>query len=371
MRPSTPSGISTLALLCVPWLLVGLSGAAAAQTSFFFIGGKSNLWNDPAVQADGTMTQPNWDPGSVPPAPPNDPTANATLLPAPFSVQANGAFTVGRLTIFQGGSLNIPSGDALTIQAGAFTGSGVVNNSVVVVVNSDLGATLATLTFGSGAALTGSGGLTINGPGRVTFGAHNAPSVSNAVGALTINSNGVLDLGNNSLTINYGAGLDPDAMVQMLVNEGRAGAAGIISSAALASGNLAVGYKDDPLAHTELIEPTLLGDANLDGKVDFNDFNLLAANFGRTGTEWSTGDFNGDGVTNFADFNLLASNFSQNLTPAQAAQVIAFGRSLAGTPSEQAAVDAFAANAGAVPEPGILPALLLLSFAIRRHRPPP
>ena len=56
----------------------------------------------------------------------------------------------------------------------------------------------------------------------------------------------------------------------------------------------------------------LQGDANFDGRVNLNDFNILAANFGTTGTAtWQTGDFNFDGNVNLNDFNLLAANFGQ------------------------------------------------------------
>ena len=61
--------------------------------------------------------------------------------------------------------------------------------------------------------------------------------------------------------------------------------------------------------------PSLLqtrrGDANLDGKVDFQDFLSLANNFGRDDhwISWRTGDLNGDGRVDFADFLILARNF--------------------------------------------------------------
>jgi hypothetical protein len=53
------------------------------------------------------------------------------------------------------------------------------------------------------------------------------------------------------------------------------------------------------------------GDANLDGTVNLQDFNLLAANFGMSGTDWLQADFNRDGQVNLQDFNILASNFGQ------------------------------------------------------------
>ena len=57
---------------------------------------------------------------------------------------------------------------------------------------------------------------------------------------------------------------------------------------------------------------TLLGDANLDGKVNGTDFNLMAANFNQAVTNgWDKGDFNYDGKVNGSDFVLLADNFNQ------------------------------------------------------------
>src|SRR5262249_34262141 len=71
---------------------------------------------------------------------------------------------------------------------------------------------------------------------------------------------------------------------------------------------------------TVLIRYTYLGDANLDGKVNALDFNLLATNFGSaTGKQWSQADFNFDGQTTTADFTALASNF--NLTLAAPATI--------------------------------------------------
>ena len=60
----------------------------------------------------------------------------------------------------------------------------------------------------------------------------------------------------------------------------------------------------------EEIASTQLGDADLNGKVDFHDFLKLATNFGKTGTVWEQGDFNGDELTDFQDFLILAENFN-------------------------------------------------------------
>lgn len=53
----------------------------------------------------------------------------------------------------------------------------------------------------------------------------------------------------------------------------------------------------------------LTGDANRDRRVDSDDFNILASNFGLPVSSFSLGDFNYDGIVSSDDFNLLASRF--------------------------------------------------------------
>jgi hypothetical protein len=53
----------------------------------------------------------------------------------------------------------------------------------------------------------------------------------------------------------------------------------------------------------------LMGDADHDGRVNLNDFNILAANFGQSGRDFTQGDFDYSGNVNLNDFNLLASRF--------------------------------------------------------------
>jgi len=58
----------------------------------------------------------------------------------------------------------------------------------------------------------------------------------------------------------------------------------------------------------------LPGDANLDARVNVQDFNILATNYNMAGKSWTDGDFNYDGTVNVLDFNLLASHFNQTQT---------------------------------------------------------
>jgi len=57
------------------------------------------------------------------------------------------------------------------------------------------------------------------------------------------------------------------------------------------------------------------GDANLDRRVDSDDFNILATSFGLSGRTFSQGDFNYDGTVNSDDFNILAGKFGQSVAP--------------------------------------------------------
>ena len=99
---------------------------------------------------------------------------------------------------------------------------------------------------------------------------------------------------------------------------------------------------------------TLLGDANLDHKVNGTDFAILATNFNQAVTSWDQGDFNYDGKANGSDFAFLAANFNQGASQA-----------------DVAALDAFAAANGLladVPEPASagLIALSAISTLVRR-----
>lgn len=60
-----------------------------------------------------------------------------------------------------------------------------------------------------------------------------------------------------------------------------------------------------------MTDDTLIGDANVDGYVDFVDFLAMSSHFGQAGS-WFEGDFNEDEVIDFEDFLLLAKSFGQS-----------------------------------------------------------
>ena len=94
-----------------------------------------------------------------------------------------------------------------------------------------------------------------------------------------------------------------------------------------------------------LVRYALTGDANLDGKVNAQDFDLLARDYGDISGNalWTEGDFNDDGIVNGRDFNALAANF--NAAPVS-------------TP----------ALGSLVPEPTAIAMLGLLAARVRRRR---
>jgi hypothetical protein len=150
-------------------------------------------------------------------------------------------------------------------------------------------------------------------------------------------SNGQLDLGNNRLIVDYTPGNDPITSInQQLVRGYNAagtiwGGSGILSSTAAANAtSRGLGYAEASEAlglgggtfGTEavdstavLVRYTLLGDATLDGSVDFNDLVKLAQNYNTrpastTASWWYRGDFNYDGNVDFNDLVKLAQNYN-------------------------------------------------------------
>ena len=143
--------------------------------------------------------------------------------------------------------------------------------------------------------------------------------------------NAKLDLTNQSMLINY-SGTSPLDNVKMYAGHGYANGAwngtGLNSSMAAVNHAGAIGYGEasDVLslsgsqtkawqgytadATSLLVRYTLAGDANLDGKVDFQDLVRVAQNYGGlVGKYWPEGDFNYDGKTDFVDLVKLAQNY--------------------------------------------------------------
>lgn len=139
---------------------------------------------------------------------------------------------------------------------------------------------------------------------------------------------GRLDLRNGKFIYNY-TGASPIASIRNALLTGRNGGAWNgtgINSSFITSGKT-IGYAEASEVKTSfpatfggfsnvdntsvLVGYTLLGDANLDNTVNFDDLLRLAQNYSTsaTGRVWSQGDFNYDGVTNFDDLLALSQQY--------------------------------------------------------------
>jgi autotransporter-associated beta strand protein len=244
-----------------------------------------------------------------------------------------------------GGSIVKQGGGTLTLSGvGAHTGPTVVAVGTLV---------LASTNAASQSPVTVSGGklsLNVSGAGAVT------------VPSLSIAGPGIVDLGDDALILNYAAG--DTAAVSNAVAEIKAGR---ITSSLLSGNNaMAIGYANSNEVggtfrgvtldgDAEVLLATFSGDADLNGKVDFNDFLALQNGFGTSGA-WVNGDFNYDGAINFNDFLILQNNFGQGTAAAFSGEQVA----------------AMTAWASSVPEPtgvagiGLVVAAAAFRFGRRR-----
>ena len=81
------------------------------------------------------------------------------------------------------------------------------------------------------------------------------------------------------------------------------------------------------LSATDTLNFYFLGaDGKRDEKVGIEDFNILAANFGKSGMSFTQGnyDYSGDGTVTITDFNILASQFGKTTLPAGQLNVSSF-----------------------------------------------
>jgi hypothetical protein len=117
-----------------------------------------------------------------------------------------------------------------------------------------------------------------------------------------------------------------------------------------------------------VIEPAIVGDANLDGVVNFSDFQLLAASFNQPDTSWDQGNFNYGAKTNFTDFQLLAANFNESTSldnaefDAMNAIALSHGQTLV------ANGDGDGFSFVAIPEPGSLGLAAIASVGLLSRR---
>jgi hypothetical protein len=185
----------------------------------------------------------------------------------------------------------------------------VNNGSLLFAANMGSTINLGTLMIANGAAA------------MMTAATTNTPTIL-TLSNLSVAPMGQLDVANNEVLINYGAGPDPITTIAGWIATGYTAAwtgPGIISSIAQTNPNYGLGYADGAdgvvagLTSGQIeILYTLLGDANLDGTVNAEDYTLFSEHIGQTGMMWDDGDFNYDGTVNAEDYTLLSENLGQS-----------------------------------------------------------
>jgi hypothetical protein len=209
-------------------------------------------------------------------------------------------------------------------------------------------------------------GLTLNGVGGndvilLDYSRGNPlPNNMHLNGTFTINGlNGAealawtnIDIGSSTVFVSYDPAANSAALIQQSLKNGfNAGGwngpasetTGVITSSVAASGpsgKYGVGFADSAdgivtglAANTIEIRYTLMGDVNLDQKVDAVDAVTMARNWNGTGTPtWDHGDFDYDATVSMADATLLQKNWNASM-PALTAPAIVAAASLMPTGS--------------------------------------
>ncbi len=331
-------------------------------------------WNNSNGSGDGATwdsASNNWNNGtSVTTYSDGDPVTFNDTNNSHYAVTLNSTVNPSSVTVNNSGGNYSITGSGEIVDTGSFTKSG----SGTFTLGTAMAAGNANIIGGTVALATG-----------VTAGSGTATS-NVTFASLTLAGNGVLDITNNHIIINYGAS-DPlqtlYGYLQTGYNNGAWNGVGpsIISSAAATENatsglKYGIGFADGAdkvvtgLSSGQIeLKYTLLGDANLDGTVNGSDFSILAANFGLGVTNWDQGNFLYGSSVNGSDFSALAANFGQGDS----------GAATSVTSADVAALDAFAAANGlqaptfaAVPEPASLAATaaVLAVVSSRRRRQP-
>jgi fibronectin-binding autotransporter adhesin len=399
----TLTGI-TLGNFTLPTAPVGQSYALSTSVDSGFIDlvvsagavGPANLsWNNAggATPADGQTwdinNNKNWNNGSSPNTvytdganvtfnDSNNATSNGgtnanaynvtlSTLVTPTSVIVNnslGNYTIsGTGTIGGTGALTKSGSASLTISTtGIYTGGTNVTAGTMVVA--------AAAAIPNASAVSISGSATMQLADNITAGT--PYGTSNVVlSSLSIAGNGVLDIGNNRIIIDYTTGNDPISTIQQWIANGftNGDAAGVgpeIISSDIATDDSSsglsygIGYADGadgliaglPSGEIEIMF-TLLGDANLDGFVNSEDYTPFSHNIGQSGMSWDDGDFNYDGTVNSEDYTPFSHNIGQSASLAAAAGTLESANGL---------------NITSVPEPASVALVLIPLAGLLRRR---
>jgi hypothetical protein len=312
---------ATLFAVGVPRVAAAWDGTTAAWSD-------PSHWSSPAVPHNGTPVTTWYDVSIASGTVSLDtPIANHHLtlaggtLTGPANLSLSTAVISGTFAV--GGTTTVSS--SLLLNAGTHTAGPITGNGA--------------LALAAGASLT-SGPITTRSlliSGNLT---RRADAGTSKVTALTLAGapdawTGLLDLNNNALNLQPQGAAAKTAAITALQNQiayaktsGALIGPGITSSTAILDPDhltLALAdnadlhlttFRGQPLDDNALIlTAALLGDANLDTKVDAFDLNLLAAHWQQQSNAlWSAGDFTQDGKVDAFDLNLLAANWQFGAT---------------------------------------------------------
>jgi autotransporter-associated beta strand protein len=263
------------------------------------------------------------------------------------------------------GAVTKLAGNSLTLTASnTYTGVTTVTAGTLVAANADALAG-GVVTVAAGALARAQAGL----PKAVT------------VSTLTTGATGKFDLANNSMVIRGMTVPQVQALIQTSFNAGHwDGAGGLTSSTAAGSTITAIGLASNGvlnktsfkgvqgLTSTDvLVKCTYYGDADLSGNTTLDDFTLFLRGYQNAGTTWVYGDFDYSGTVTLDDFTLFLAGYQQQGAPLSEIEGL-----INAVPMSEAERAAMLAAAAAVPEPGLLPSILVAAsaagLAVRRRR---
>jgi hypothetical protein len=344
---------------------MGVSVAEQIQHEYYYrsrlvMAGQQPQWlSDGAINVNGTVIPLSWSQplnwlGGVPNgvgAIANFFRTNTTLR----SIPLDGPRTVGSLSFNSPFAYSITpgTGGTLTLNNGAAIANVSVargNHSIITPVHfagdtqfDIASATKLTITgdvtAAAGADLTKLGmgtlemkhvraaSLNVN-AGHVKIISNGTNSGTSRVTTLAVNVGAALDVTNNNTIVTGGA-------VGTWNGSAYSGITGLVASARITSTAPAYGdltalgvARAGDVGRTSfagltvnasdlLLMYTYAGDANLDGKINIDDYGRIDGNVGQSGSVfgWSKGDFNYDGKINIDDYGIIDGNINQQGTP--------------------------------------------------------
>lgn len=285
----------------------------------------------------------------------NGETGTGTLAVVGGQVVSGPLAILGGSAAISGGSLAV-NGNTANYRSFVQTGGSAALQTVtgtgsVSVVGVDSPASLEAVSINQSSLTVGNNATATLLPGPT--------AATSIVSSLSITGSGRLNLTNNNLIVQYTPANSTASAIEQYLARGYNGGAwngpGIGSTSA--TGSISIGFADAAdagitglQANSVVVKLAVVGDANLDGRVNFADLLDLSQQYGRPIPAWDAGDFNYDGSVGFDDLLLLVQHYGESV-PAVT----------------QISFTGDAAALTQVPESGLSPILLGAVFLYRRR----